>query len=65
MSNFVGCWNFIEEGGKEGEEKRRLDRKIFEGVEVILSSGAKMKNLYLLIDVVYKIESRRRRFIVF
>ena len=41
MSNFVGCWNFIEEGGKEGEEKRRLDRKIFEGVEVILSSGAK------------------------
>ena len=43
MSNFVGCWNFIEEGGKEGEEKRRLDRKIFEGVEVILSSGAKMK----------------------
>ena len=31
------------------KEKRRLDRKIFEGVEVIVSSDARILFVYLLV----------------
>ena len=47
------------------KEKRRLDRKIFEGVEVIVSLDARINTISISIGVVYKIGGRRRRFIVF
>ena len=48
---------------EEKKEKRRLVRKIFEGVEVIVSLDA--RTISISIGVVYKIGGRRRRFIVF
>ena len=48
---------------EEKREKRRLVRKIFEGVEVIVSLDA--RTICVSIGVVYKIGGRRRRFIVF
>ena len=49
---------------EEKKEKRRLVRKIFEGVEVIVSLDARI-TICISIGVVYKIGGRRRRFIVF
>ena len=48
---------------EEKKEKRRLVRKIFEGVEVIVSLDA--RTISFSIGFVYEIGGRRRRFIVF